>query len=107
MASLFRTVLLALAASQIAVPASADFAKFKLINTSGYTLVRFYASPANQENWGRDIFGDATLESGFSSFITVPGNTTQCVFDFRMIFSDEDVLYDTVNLCEVGQYTIN
>lgn len=98
---------LALMGIVVAAPALADRAKFKLINQSGYTLVRFYSSPANSEEWGRDLFGDQTLESGFSTFVTVPGNQTQCMYDFRMIFSDEDILYDTVDLCDVGQYTIN
>lgn len=98
---------LALAGILAAAPALADRAQFKLINQSGYTLVRFYSSAASSENWGSDIFGDQVLESGFSTRVTIPGNQTQCLYDFRMVFSDEDILYDTVDLCDVGQYTIN
>ena len=96
-----------LAGSLAAAPALADRAQFKLINQSGYTLVRFYSSAASADNWGRDIFGDQLLESGYSTYVTIPGNQTQCLYDFRLVFSDDDILYDTVDLCDVGQYTIN
>ena len=46
------------------------------------------------------------LETGYSSYLTVP-NSPQCGFDSRMIFSDEDVLEDQINLCETASYTIN
>ena len=106
MTTLSKIAALALMSAAVAVPALAEQQEFKLINKSGYALVRFYASPTNTDNWGRDLFGDRVLETGYSSYVTVP-NSQQCVFDFRMIFSDEDVLYDTINLCETGSYTIN
>ena len=101
----FRFVALSIASLFIAGPALADYPQFKLINQSGFSLVRFYASPASTQNWGRDLFGDNVLNPGYSSYATVPGDG--CLYDFRMIFSDDDVLYDTVDLCDVGSYTIN
>jgi len=102
-----RLAVLSLSGLLAAVPAMAEQQKFKLINKSGYTLVRFYATPSNTDDWGRDIFGDATLASGYSSYVTVPGNSSQCVYDFKMIFSDDDVVVDTINLCQTATYTIN
>lgn len=107
MKSFIRAATLVMAGLAAATPAMAERPDFKLINKSGFTLVRFYASPASKDNWGRDLFGDQTLSSGYSSYITVPGGNSQCLYDFRMVFSDDDVLYDTVDLCDVGQYTIN
>lgn len=77
-----------------------------LINSSGYTLVEFYTSPADVGSWEEDVLGNDVLDSGYSLEITVADGRTQCIYDMLMIFEDGDRIEDQVNLCEMGSYTI-
>ena len=102
----FRNVVGAVFATLISNPVNAQDLQFALINMSGYTLVEFYASPENVRSWEEDILGDDVLESGYALNITVADGRTQCVYDLLMLFDDGDRLEDTVDLCEMGSYTI-
>lgn len=102
----FRNVVGALVVTLFSNPASAQDLEFALINMSGYTLVEFYTSPENVGSWEEDVLGNDVLESGYSLNITVADGRTQCVYDMLMVFDDGDRLEDTVNMCEMGSYTI-
>ncbi len=102
----FRNVVGALVLTLFSNPASAQDLEFALINMSGYTLVEFYTSPENVWSWEEDILGDDVLESGYALNITVADGRTQCIYDMLMVFDDGDRLEDTVNMCEMGSYTI-
>lgn len=102
----FKKVMGILVAAVVANPASAQDLEFVLINTSGYTLVEFYASPVNVDSWEEDILGRDVLESGYTLKIMVADGRTQCTYDMLMVFDDGDRLEDTVDMCEMGSYTI-
>ena len=87
-------------------PAFAEDLVFTLTNDSGFNLHEFYASPANTDEWGDDILGADLLETGMHGEVTIADGSDQCDYDLRMVFSDADTLEDTVNLCEMGSYTI-
>ncbi len=90
-----------------AVPASARNLDFRLVNDSGYTLRELYLSPESSERWGNDVLGRQMIDTGGSATVNFPSAADECMYDMRMIFSDNDELTDTVDLCEVGTYTIN
>lgn len=80
--------------------------QFELINTSGYTLMEFYASPSDVGSWEADILGANVLPSGSSGVVTIADGQTQCAYDIRMVFDDGSDLTDAVNICDLGSYTI-
>lgn len=102
----FRSTLALVIFGVISSPATAEDLEFVLINSSGYTLVEFYTSPADVGSWEEDVLGNDVLDSGYSLEITVADGRTQCIYDMLMIFEDGDRIEDQVNLCEMGSYTI-
>lgn len=102
----FGSALALIAFVGISTPAIADDLEFVLINSSGFTLVEFYTSPADVGSWEEDILGNDVLDSGYSLKITVADGRTQCIYDMLMIFEDGDRLEDQVDMCDMGSYTI-
>ncbi len=100
----------ALAATILAatsLPAMAQDLVFMLDNQSSYTITYFYASPTNVDDWEEDILGTDVLASGESARITIADGREQCEYDLKVVFDDGDELYDTVDLCETGSYTVS
>lgn len=89
-----------------ALPAAAGDLEFMLSNKSNSALYAFYASPTSEDSWEEDILGDDVLQIGESVKITIADGRRACDYDFRMEFVDGDVLEDTVNICDLGSYTI-
>ncbi|WP_366653884.1 hypothetical protein [Fodinicurvata sp. EGI_FJ10296] len=106
MKSVLRSALVALSLGFAATPAFAQDLVFTLSNDSAADLYYFYASPTDVANWEDDILGDDILYSGESAQVTIADGRSQCDYDLRMEFGDGDVLEDTVDLCELGSYTI-
>ncbi len=91
----------------LAAPALAQDMEYELINNSGATLMEFYSSPSDVGVWEEDILGADVLPDGSSVSVTIADGRTQCDYDLRLVFDDGDVLEDSVNICELGSYTIN
>ena len=98
--------LLPIAFMAVAAPAVAQDMQFELINTSGYTLMEFYASPSDVGSWEADILGANVLPSGSSGTVNIADGRAQCTYDIRMVFDDGTDLTDSVNVCDIGSYTI-
>jgi len=82
--------------------------RVRIVNETGYTIVRFFASHTDAQSWQEDILGSDVLPSGSTVVINFDDGTGYCVFDLRAEFDDGDVLekYD-VNICEIGTFTYN
>lgn len=110
---LLLTTLLAgpvLAAGVVSLPATADAQdrRVRIVNETGYTMVRFYGSRCSTNDWEEDILGTDTLSHGNSVRINFDDGTGSCCFDFRAEFNDGDVLTrNNVNVCEIGTFTYN
>lgn len=98
--------LLPVAFAALAAPVLAQDMQFELINTSGYTLMEFYASPSDVGSWEADILGANVLPSGSSGAVNIADGRTQCTYDIRMVFDDGTDMTDSVNVCDLGSYTI-
>lgn len=92
----------------LAAPAFAEDVKFTLTNASEYTIDEFYASPANDENWGEDILGEDVLEGGNAGTVTIADGSTECLYDLKAVDEDgaEHVLED-LDLCKTPEVTFN
>ncbi len=88
--------------------AFAEDVKFTLANESDYQIDEFYASAANDDQWGEDILGQDVLEGGQSGTVTIADGSDQCEYDLKAIDEDgtEHVLED-LNICESPNVTFN
>ena len=107
MLSTIRRVCAVAFALACAAPAFAEDLQFDLINNSGYTVVQFYTSPSNMGDWREDVLGAEVVAPGESGTVTVTDGSDQCVYDIRVVLDDGNELTDTVNMCDMGSYTIN
>lgn len=90
----------------LAVPASAQDRRVRIENNTGVTLVEFYGSNTGTNDWEEDILGKDVLPSGSAVNINFDDGTGYCMFDFRAVFQDGDVLVRReINVCEVGTFT--
>ena len=89
-----------------ALPAAALDRRVKIVNNTGFTIVRFYGSNKGSKSWEEDIFGSEVLGPYSSVMINFDDGTGYCQFDFKAVFNDGDVLVRKgVNVCEIGTFT--
>lgn len=92
----------------ISAPAYAQDRRVVIVNNTGFTMVRFYASNAGRTSWEEDILGQDVLRSGQRVRINIDDGTGACVFDFKAVFEDGDELVRKgVNVCQISTYTYN
>jgi hypothetical protein len=92
-------------AVSLSAPAAALDRWVVIVNETRYDIVEFYGSHVDAKTWEEDILGRDILEAGDSVRINFDDGTGYCMFDFRAVFSDGDVLIrEGVNVCEVGTY---
>ena len=95
-------------ASTLATSALAQNRWVTIVNRTGYTIVEFYSTNVNASSWGNDVLGSRVVRHGGQIDINFDDGSGQCLFDFRAIFNDGDVLEaSNVNVCEIGTYTYN
>ena len=91
-----------------AVSAFAEDVKFNLTNASDYQIDEFYASPANDDNWGDDILGQDVLEGGLSGTVTIADGSDQCAYDLKAVDEDgEEHVLEDLDLCTTPEVTFN
>lgn len=102
----FAVAAIALAAS--VTSAAAQERWVTIVNNTSYTIVEFYGSNKGSDSWEEDILGTDVLPSGYTVNINFDDGTGYCIFDFKAVFSDGDVLEKRgVNICELDTYTYN
>lgn len=90
----------------VTLPAQALDRRVELINNTGFTIVEFYGSNTGSNSWEEDILGPDVLPSGSSVMINFDDASGYCMFDFRAVFDDGDVLdRGDVNICEIATFT--
>ncbi|WP_421702811.1 hypothetical protein [Aliiroseovarius sp.] len=86
--------------------AHAQDRRVTIVNNSGYTIVQFYASHRDAPTWEEDIWGNDVLPSGSSFRVNFDDGTGYCIFDFKAVFDDGEVLVDRhLNVCELSTFT--
>ncbi|MFD2174664.1 hypothetical protein [Rhodobacter lacus] len=92
----------------LAAPASALDRRVRIVNQTGFTMVRFYGSNTGSGSWEEDILGNDVLPSGSSVTIDFDDASGYCKFDFKAVFEDGDELVkNNVNICEISTFTYN
>jgi hypothetical protein len=97
-----------LAAVLFAVGASSVAAldrRVRINNYTSYDIIEFYASHRDATSWQEDILGRDILPAGSSVMINIDDGTGYCVFDFRAVFEDGEVLEKFGNnVCELAEF---
>ncbi len=63
-----------------------------LTNDTSVTLVEFYASNIDSDNWEEDILSGNLLRPGNEYEINIDDGTGYCLYDFKAVFADGDVV---------------
>lgn len=85
--------------------AEAQDRRVRINNKTSYDIIEFYASHRDAKSWEEDILGRNILPSGRSVVINIDDGTGYCVFDFRAVFSDGEVLEKFGNnVCELAEF---
>jgi hypothetical protein len=95
-----------LAALALAAPALAQDVTYQLNNDSALTLMEFYTSPANTDDWGPDILGANVIAPGGTGTVTIADGSAECDYDIMFVMEDGQEMVDTVNICELASYTL-
>ncbi len=103
MLTTLRAAAIAAAATLIAMPAYADIT-FQLNNNTSVDILEFYISSSDSDEWGDDILGADILEAGGGGQVTIREDAG-CEYDIRAVFVDGEELEDSVNICEMSEYT--
>ncbi|HEY3798338.1 MAG TPA: hypothetical protein VGL58_08290 [Caulobacteraceae bacterium] len=78
----------------------------KIINATSHTIVSFYASNVDADDWQEDILGSDTLDPGDATMINIDDGTGHCEYDFKAVFDDGQALVRSdVNVCKIQSYT--
>ncbi|MBD2576952.1 hypothetical protein [Oscillatoria sp. FACHB-1406] len=89
------------------VSAQTESVTFKLVNNTDLILNEFYASPPSTDEWEEDILGVDTLDSSSSVPITINDGREDCLYDFKSVFEDGQVVVsENVYVCNGGQYEL-
>ena len=105
---LLASVSAALLATVYAQGASALNRKVRIVNDTSFTIVEFSGSNKGTNSWQEDILGSDVLGPGSSVNIDFDDGTGYCIFDFKAVFNDDDVVIKkNVNICEIGTFTYN
>jgi len=87
-----------------AFAANAADQDFTLYNATGYTIDKVYVSSVGKKTWGSDLMGDGNLEDGSKVDIAFKSGTTNCNFDLKVVYDDDDTAtWSDVNLCELSK----
>lgn len=79
--------------------------RVSIVNETGVVMREFYASPPDVSNWEEDILGSDVIAAYGSKTINFDDGRCRCIYDFKAVFSDGDVLTrEKVNVCEISTY---
>lgn len=108
----FETYLLAAAVAAgfaaVSGPAMADDLEFTLTNATSVSATEFYVSPANVDDWEKNLLDGKYLPAGNEVTVTIGDGRRTCTYDLKTVFEDgRTAENDGINLCELGKYTVN
>jgi hypothetical protein len=78
----------------------------EIVNQTGMTLTKFYASNTGTRSWEEDILGRDTLADGETVMININDGTGVCKFDFKAVFENGQSLEKgNIDVCSVSSFT--
>lgn len=99
-----KTSLIALCLMAAPTLAAADM-KVRIHNNTGVEMYGFTSTNSGASNWGSDVFGQSTLPSGSSIVLNFSNSNGYCLFDFKAVFVDGDVLEKReIDVCSIKDF---
>ena len=79
--------------------------RVRIHNTTGWTMLRFYASDSRVDDWEEDMLGRGTLAAGNSIMMNIDDGSGACLYDFKAEFTNGKVLTRfNINVCQIADY---
>jgi len=79
-------------------PVAGDDPSFRLVNRGRSEVNELYVSPPDEDHWGDDRLGDATVAPGRTKVIDLPPGP--CFYDLRIVYANGEATEKRrVNLC--------
>jgi hypothetical protein len=87
--------------------ADATNQNFTIRNNTGQTINELYVSAVSSDDWEEDILGRDTLANGDTAQIAFARAESQCKWDVRVVFENEQALEERdVDLCQTAAVEI-
>ncbi|MBC6434872.1 hypothetical protein FM036_32850 [Nostoc sp. HG1] len=88
-----------------ATAATATDRQLTVVNATGDTMVRLYATNSGRDDPAEDLLGDRILKPGQSVRVAIGDGSGGCKFDLRAQFSGDKVLArPAVDVCAASTY---
>jgi hypothetical protein len=100
------SIVTALALGMAATSARAQDIAYQLINSTSSTLLEFYTSPVDVDNWEFDLLADLDVEPGEEVTVMIGDGRTQCEYDLLFVFDTGEQFTDTVDICQLASYEL-
>lgn len=95
------------AASEGGAGADATNQNFTIRNRTGQTIRELYVSAVSSNEWEEDVLGADTLPNGEAAQIRFERSETQCNWDIRVVFeNDQSLEQRNVNLCQTTEIEV-
>ena len=79
--------------------------RVRIHNSTGWTMLRFYASNVRTSDWEEDILGDDVLANNASIVMNIDDGSGACLFDFKAEFTNgQSLIRNNINVCEIADY---
>lgn len=73
-------------------------------NNTGIEVMSLYLSPSSSRDWGGDVLGSGTLNSGYYMQFTL--NTAECMYDIKAELPDGQVIQGQFDSCRYTAYVL-
>ena len=82
---------------------------YDVVNNTGVTLVDVYVTPAETNNWGKDILPNDVFENGSTIKVTIPPDYgTTCMFDMKITDNHGGhITFTNIDVCRLIKLQIN
>ena len=77
-----------------------------IVNKTGMTMTKFYASNSGTNSGEEDILGRDTLDNGDTVAVNINDGTGACKFDFKAVFEGGASSVKTgIDVCKISSFT--
>lgn len=82
---------------------------YDVVNNTGVTLIDVYVTPAETDNWGKDILPNDVFENGSTIKVTIPPDYGEtCMFDMKITdAAGGHITFTNINICKLIKLKIN
>lgn len=82
---------------------------YDVVNNTGITLVDVFVTPAETNNWGKDILPNDLFEAGSTIRVTIPPDYGEtCMFDMKITDTQGgSITFTNIDICKITKLQIN